>query len=134
VGEERVSKWRSGRLPVPELATLLKIAMRFGVSVDALLHGVCEGYAVAEGVLNGTVLNGTGVAKSAIPARKAGTHAPATSTAHILEAIAARQRIIDLTNQQIADLARGLLPTRPQDSGVGTAKSGTRAVRRNGRR
>jgi transcriptional regulator with XRE-family HTH domain len=44
VGEDRVSKWLSGRLPVPDTTTLIKIAARFNVSVDVLLEGVNATY------------------------------------------------------------------------------------------
>lgn len=44
VGEDRVSKWRKGGLPVPDTKTLLRMAVRFRVSVDHLLVGVDSGY------------------------------------------------------------------------------------------
>ena len=44
VGEDKISKWRKGALPVPELPTLLKMCVRFGVSIDVLLEDVNDAY------------------------------------------------------------------------------------------
>lgn len=47
VGEDKISKWRKGKLPVPDTATLVRIAIRFSASVDTLLDRVNPDYAPA---------------------------------------------------------------------------------------
>jgi len=130
IGESEVSRWRSGSKGVPGLATMLKIAIRFGVSVDVLLAGVCPQYVTGKTVQSYTVQNSTRVTESALPAKGERAHAPSTSTAHLLQEISARQRIIDITNQQIAELASGLYTTDPKTDRTGTSKSVPRPVRR----
>lgn len=129
VGEERVSKWRSGSLPVPELATLMKIAIRFGVSVDVLLVGVCPQYVTGESVLNGTASKSTPVAKSASSVRGS-TDEYSTSATHLLQQIEAREHILTITRKDIHDLTRRLYEAREEVPPSGRAKSVARTVRR----
>jgi transcriptional regulator with XRE-family HTH domain len=124
VGEDQVSRWRSGFAAVPGLATMLKIATRFGVSVDVLLVGVSPTYSVQ----NRTARAKVNMSNSAVPSRNGGAH-ESTATG-ILKEIEARQRIIDLTNQQIADLASGLHTANATVPGVVAPKPVPRVVRR----
>jgi len=128
VGEERVSKWRRGSVGVPNTKTLVKIAIRFGVSVDVLLENVCSQYESLRIVQKSTASAKENMRQSALPA-KGGTHAT-TSTADLLQQIEAHERVLELTRRGIHDLTRRLYETDADVPRTVAAKSRTRRVRR----
>lgn len=134
VGEDQVSRWRNGTAAVPGLLSLLKIAIRFRVSVDVLLIGVHPQYDVLKSVQKSTALKGTPVANSALPERngKGRTHgATQQSAADLIRAIEAREHILELTRRDIHNLTRLLYEAGEESHPPVPAKPVTRGLRRN---
>lgn len=124
VGEDKVSKWRSGSLAVPRTPTLIKIAICFGVSVDVLLDGVTDLYRPTQiGVSEKSETMTLPVAKNVAQYAGVASASPSGTTAHALptprlsesepdriaQEISVQTRTEELAVTEIVDCTRRIL-------------------------